>query len=211
MDRRVILAGICGVAMAAVLGCSDDQPLSPGGDPAGVRAVQYRWTSCVPVNSYPYDPDAAWYPEKPKAATALFDVFLGSRDAVLASGGQIVHEFNMPVIRAYVPVAAVPTLQANFVQSVEGSPNEFTLSEILVTFPQPSSTEDVDFLLSLGAASVTDTYPWPTSYPYKSYLVKSMPDESIPAIRANPRVRYVELNLVACLDSPGNSTAARTK
>jgi len=200
MDRRVILVGICGVAMAFVVGCSD-HTMSPSPSPSSDPArVQYLWTPCVAVNSYPPDPDGGWHPEKPKAATALFDVFLGSRDAVLASGGQIVHEFNMPVIRAYVPVAAVPTLQANFVQSVEGSPNEFTLSEILVTFPQPSSTEDVDFLLSLGAASVTDTYPWPTSYPYKSYLVKSMPDESIPAIRANPRVRHVELNLVACLD-----------
>jgi hypothetical protein len=191
MDRRLFLVGICGVATAVVLGCSD-HTLSPSPDPAG---VQYLWTPCVSVQSYPYDPNSGWYPERPKAANALFDVFLGSRDAILASGGQIVHEFNLPVIRAHLPVSAVPTLQANFVQSVEGSPNEFTLSEIVVGFLQPSSTDDADFLLNLGAASVAEIYPGSSSY-----LVRSMPDEAIPAIRANSRVRYVELNLVACPD-----------
>jgi len=164
--------------------------MSPSSDPAG---VQYLWTPCVSVQSYLPDPNGGWHPERPKATNALFDVFLGSRDAILASGGQIVHEFNLPVIRAHLPVSAVPTLQANFVQSVEGSPNEFTLSEIVVGFLQPSSTDDADFLLSLGAASVAEGYPGSSSY-----LVKSMPDEAIPAIRANSRVRYVELNLVAC-------------
>ena len=189
MNRRVFLTGTCGVAMAVVLGCSD-QPLSPSRDPVG--KVQYLWTPCVD-NSHPNASNGGWYPEEPKAANALFDVFLGSRDAILASGGQIVHEFNMPVVRAHLPVSAVPTLQANFVQSVEGPPNEFILSEILVGFLQPSTTDDADFLLNLGAASVAEVYPG-----FSSYLVKSIPDESIPAIRANPRVRYVTLNLVAC-------------
>jgi hypothetical protein len=175
--------------MAVVLGCYD-QPLSPSRDPAG--KVQYLWTPCVD-NSHPNASSGGWYPEEPKAANALFDVFLGSRDAILASGGQIVHEFNLPVVRAHLPVSAVPTLQANFVQSVEGPPNEFILSEILVGFLQPSSTDDADFLLNLGAASVAEVYPGSSSY-----LVRSIPDESIPAIRANPRVRYVTLNLVAC-------------
>jgi hypothetical protein len=70
-----------------------------------------------------------WYPRAPVADSALFDVefpALGpvvrptpqQRTAVLNAGGRIVHEFQLPTIRAVLAPDAVPSLRAYFVRGV---------------------------------------------------------------------------------------------
>lgn len=160
-------------------------------NPAPPGRTVYEWhRPCIP-----YQP-GYWTPEEPRPARWLFDVWLVSREQVVAAGGEIVHEYHLPVIRARLPVSAVPTLVANRVRSAEDTPNEYILSDVIIGFVQPPTDQDLEFLQSLG---VTGFYPGYLGAAWG--MAQRVPDESIPDILANPRVRYVELNIGGCIQS----------
>jgi hypothetical protein len=150
-----------------------------------------------------------WEPEEPRAAVGLFDIFYGRRTAedpddgpydwhredVRSVGGRIVHEFNLPVLRARLRVSEIPKLRAGFLISVD-RPRDHTIDG-LIGIPLPLSESHQSALDELGVTILGEI----TTI---NVLHAFFPDESIPAIRALDGVRYVEYNgYDICPPSPG--------
>jgi hypothetical protein len=139
----------------------------------------------------------AWQHCRPQAATATFDLLVsgaGGLDAIRQAGGTVLHEFNVPLVRATLPVDAVPTLWhdrwINHAREVAPeSPFEF---EGLIVLPLPLSTADREFL-ELSGVSIT--------YESRALIVARIPDAAVPTIRNHPGVRFVEANGYECGDA----------
>ncbi len=135
-----------------------------------------------------------WTPAQPVAAVDLFDVFGPSnvlRQAVLQAGGRIVHEFNVPTVRARLRVSEIPGLPLGFYAISVEQPNRYPVDAI-IGFRAAVTDTDRAFLASVGATILKE-------YRFIHAVHAIVPDEAIPAVRANPSVRYVELNVIGCL------------
>jgi len=138
-----------------------------------------------------------WEPEEPKAAWGLFDVFFGIHGgpteaqlhAIQNAGGRIVYEFNLPVVRARLPVSAVPLVEAEYVQSVS-RPNVHA-DDVIIGIPLPLSDLDRQFLDDIGAIVLNE-------FDFIDAIHAIVPDESIPALALLPGVSYIELNGFRC-------------
>jgi hypothetical protein len=150
-----------------------------------------------------------WVPCEPQGATGIFDVYLdrydargdadgpsdAMRQAVLWAGGRIVHEFHIQAVRAELRVSVIPRLPVGYVQSA-GQPNRYPVDAI-IAFKAAVSDSDRAFLRSVGATILGEMAP-------QQAVHASVPDESIPQVRAHLTVEYLELNSVGCLLEPGS-------
>ncbi len=180
------------VAVAALaVACTDN--LGPDrGDPAQYVLDPVRY-AC-----------GGWSPSEPNVNLGLFDIFWGLRElgdvgtgprsehraAVLEAGGTLVHQFNVPMIRAILSLRRVPELGANLVTGVPDA--SVFIVDVGVGYSRRLTDSDIDFFESLGGA-VTHRF---TSI---NAIAGELPDSAIPMLRARPEVRYVEGNGVSCL------------
>jgi len=147
----------------------------------------------------------SWSPCRPNPAAAVFDLDMsahGSVEAIRQAGGTIVHEFNVPIVRALLPVDAIPGLvSSRQISAAFEVPPESALDfGGFIGIPLPLTSDDREFLASAG---VTIKHEF-TSIDAVFALI---PDAAVPAIRIRPGVRYVEINGVACAE--GGVGAAR--
>lgn len=139
----------------------------------------------------------SWSPQKPAVGVAVFDLHvIGSdpRAAIEGAGGTVLHEYQVPLVRARLTVRAVQDLHAAgavwFARQVgERQPLEF---DGVVAIPTPLSPADLDFLAAAGVTVVE------VAYGGGAFRAR-IPDAATPALRQYPGVRYVELNTVACV------------
>jgi hypothetical protein len=139
---------------------------------------------------------------------ALVDVFFGRRSesepvtgpqdhhlrAVTARGGVVVHRFNVPAVRAWMPLREVPELVAReFWTSVRDvpDPRRYDLP-LIAMYVSAVEDPDVDRFQRLGG-QVRKRF---TIIPA---IFGILPDASIPELRASTRTQQVEPDGVACL------------
>jgi hypothetical protein len=158
-----------------------------------------------------------WIPEEPRTNWILVDVcmcgFDGGRDftgpteaqreVIRELGGKLLYEFNVPFIRARMPVAAMGSLDYFcWVQSVS-HPRRYPV-EMFIGLNGPLSAADRAFLESLGVVIVREP-------PHGRSVLAIIPDASIPAVRTQGGFRYVEPNGRVCpLRGNGEVTASRS-
>lgn len=143
-----------------------------------------------------------WQPSKPNIALGLFDIVyglqgpsdpgLGPTQAALAAiqkaNGTIVHTYNVPMVRALLPPNAVATLGANHIYGVADA-CDLSVHDVIVGYKATVTTSDIALIQSLGGT---------VDQNLGSYLIVTMPDSAIRALRSQPQVEYVELNLIRC-------------
>lgn len=143
-----------------------------------------------------------WLPNaQPAAERVLVDVFFGRRGPedppdrplqshlarVRAAGGQVLHEFSFPAVRAYLPVRGVPALTGGgFDPSVHEIPDPRRYDwRATAAYRAPLSAADQERVRALGGRvdSVLTNL---------NMLVVTLPDRSYPALRADANVQLVE-------------------
>ena len=139
----------------------------------------------------------------------LVDVYFGrgseesSRDRPIKSeialvtshGGRVLHHFNVPAVRARIILARIPDLvEEGFWVTVREvpDPTRYDVPSLSVGFTRTLRDSDVDLYGSLGGRV---DYRWD----FINALSGVLPDRSIPALRAQSDVRYVEAGSVACV------------
>lgn len=119
------------------------------------------------------------------------------QELVREASGQIVHLFNLPVVRAEVPVSGIPQIV------VQGQPGEganhvrtvpephFRVLDALVLFDREVTDADVAFIEGQGGVVKRrySTMPMVATY---------VPDEVIPPLSERKGVRLISLNTLAC-------------
>ena len=147
-------------------------------------------------------------PTAPLAAWLLTDVHFGRRsdadpldrpraadvELVARLGGRVVHRFHAPAVRAWLETARIPELAAagHFVAVLAvPDPARYDVP-VIVAYRAPVRDADVRAFEQLGGlvGRRFDLSPLIAGY---------VPDQSLPALRRDPAVAYVELNQVACL------------
>lgn len=184
--RRSHMRLLAAVCTAAVFACSEY--LGPErGDPADyvIDGVEY---SCD-----------LWSPEEPEVEYGLFDVLwprgdvndshdepsASQRQTILDAGGTIVHTFNVPMIRAILPVAAIPEAFWGPI-SVTGVPDadEFPVA-VFVGFYASDLSDIASVIESFdGVVHSVSAFTRAAS--------ATVPDESIPGLRDHPLTAYVQ-------------------
>lgn len=151
----------------------------------------------------------------PAAEVGLFDVYLPSgsfgpsdtlRQAVLRAGGRIVHEFNVSAVRAELRITDIagPLPNGGYVLNVEGDPSQYSVY-LNIGFWTAVTDTDRAFLTSLGATIVDD---WGGFIPAVEVII---PDGAIPAVRANPSVKYAEPDWFVCFNAARSTTWGHVK
>lgn len=125
------------------------------------------------------------------------------RQIVIRAGGTIVHEFNFPAVRAEVRVSNVAGTLPNggYILTVD-DPNQYPV-DAFVGFQSAVTDTDRVFLTSLGATIVDE-------FGFGAAVEAIVPDEAIPTVRANPRVKYVE-PAIYCFDAVRSTTWGHVK
>lgn len=195
-------------AAALLLGaCSDATlPLQPAPnlpepdaslDPAAVVIGQYIATPCN-ANEH-LRGSREW---------ALVDIFFSRRSdsepvdgpqdhhlsAVTARGGVVLHRFNVPAVRAWMPLREVPVLidRGHWI-SVRDVPNPRRYDLIVIaSYTSPVEDADVDRFQSLGGQIKS-------RYNVIPAIAGIIPDASLPELRAQPRTEQVLPDGVVCL------------
>jgi hypothetical protein len=144
---------------------------------------------------------------QPAAERVLVDVFFGRRGPedppdrplpahlarVRAAGGQVLHEFHFPAVRAYVPVAGVPRLTGgSFDPSVHEVPDPRRYDwRATAVYRARLAAADQERVRALGGRvdSVLATL---------NFLVVTLPDRSYPVLRADANVELVEAASPLC-------------
>lgn len=139
---------------------------------------------------------------------ALVDIYFGrgsaegawgapapaDRALVTAHGGRVLHEFNVPAVRARIVLSRIPDLvQAGFWILVREVPDA-TRYDVPLTmgFVRPLVDADIELFASLGGQV---TY----RFDFIDALAGVLPDRSIPTLRQRPDVEYVQPETVFCL------------
>ena len=134
-----------------------------------------------------------WVPAEPEQEFGLFDVIWGGegparrshREQIRQAGGEVVHSFQLPKVRAILPVHRVPELNA---YQVRGVPDVEDLSVgVGLLLRSEVTEEDLAWITSLGGEilRVLRTVP---------IVQATVPDARIPEIRAHGRVEDVSLS-----------------
>jgi hypothetical protein len=135
----------------------------------------------------------------------LVDVFFGhSPDGrataadirlVTSQGGRVLHEFNVPAVRARILLSRVPDLVQRgrwiMVRTVP-DPTRYDVPRLIAGFNRPLDDTDVELFASLGGRV---EYRWD----FINALAGIVPDRSIPALRDRADVEYVEADSVVCV------------
>lgn len=160
------------------------QPLEPDlGDPA-----QYAFPAEIRYAC------GAWAPAPPVATFGLFDIHFGRSTsdtpdgppsaenirAIRRAGGVVVHRFNLAMVRAVVPVAAVPGLAVAGVLGVTDPAHTD-----VVVFVGFHSGVDEAAIVARGGTVIR-------SYPSLNAMLVRVPDDRLPGLRGDSRIRYVE-------------------
>lgn len=200
-----VLILAAGLFLALCLGCGSESPSAPdledptpppllGMDSVVIGDILFacdRWSSGTPPThdqlivdvffgrSGPSDPD-----DRPLEAQL---------HQIHSLGGQVLHQFNFPAVRATVPTRNIPELSANHVREVPFG-DRFDWS---VTVGLLRSLEAGDTLLfrSLGGEP-GHVFSW------KTMFLGRLPDAGIAALRTYPQVGWVEASGIGCLDGP---------
>ena len=139
----------------------------------------------------------AWNPSHPTVASATFDLHVspGAVEKIREAGGTIVHEFNVPIVRAYLPVDAVPRLAStgHIWAALQVAPDSAFDFGGIIGIPTPLSGDDRNFLESAGVTIIQE-------FNHSDAIYALIPDASVPAIRSRPSVRGLEINSIACAD-----------
>ncbi|MGH7693637.1 MAG: hypothetical protein ACRENH_01580 [Gemmatimonadaceae bacterium] len=150
-----------------------------------------------------------WTRGLPTSQSLLVDVAFGSdrpppltrpspehRAAVRRHGGQILYEFNAPIMRVWIPSGRLPVLARERLFSHASSvpdPRRYDVS-VMVGFDPPYRWQpaDIDRFSQLGGVP---------RYQFAAInmIGGPLPDRSIPALRSSPRVAWVEAGGIACL------------
>ena len=151
-----------------------------------------------------------WSPDRPPVAFALIDIHFGQRTLddpvdrpsaeslarIVALGGTVVYNFNVPMARAILAIDAVPDLSANYVDIVTNM--AAFVVRVVVRMDTPLTAEDRTFLESVGARDIREGM----------FAVSAMvPDAAIPAIRAYRTVDYLLADVIACPTQPAMRAA----
>lgn len=165
--------------------CSED-PVSPD----VTNPARYVFNSSVAFRC------SVWQPTRPTVTLGLFDVFFAEQgeaptqakiDAIKAAGGAVVHSFQLNGMRVIASPEAVSQLGAD---EVVGVRNTAVLTvHVGVGLSDPSA---VVVFTTLGGTVeyVTNSAP--------HALIGSIPDASLPDLRASSRIRYVEWSGPVC-------------
>jgi hypothetical protein len=116
--------------------------------------------------------------------------------AIADSGGTLLHEYHVAIVRARIAVSAVQGLiDDGLVGSAIGnSPGDPFQFEGLIRIPTPLSSADRAFLISLQVVVLEETD--------MDVVRARIPDASVPAIQAHATVSGVEADTVICLTPP---------
>ena len=140
---------------------------------------------------------------------ALVDVYFGRATAegpwdgptetdielVTAHGGWVLYRFNVPAVRARIILSKIPDLvEEGYWITVRDVPDatRYDVPSLSVGFTRPLSDSDVDLYVSLGGRV---DYRWD----FINALSGVLPDRSIPVLRSQPDVTYIQAGGVACL------------
>lgn len=117
----------------------------------------------------------------------------GQLDQIHSLGGQVLHQFNFPAVRAILPTQNIPDLPANHVREVPfGDRFDWSVTVGLRRFLEP---EDTLLFRSLGGEP-GHVFSW------KTMFLGRLPDSGISALRTYPQVAWVEASGIGCLDGP---------
>jgi hypothetical protein len=144
---------------------------------------------------------------RPAGERVVVDVFFGRRGPedppdrplpahlarVRAAGGQVLHEFSFPAVRAYVPVAGVPSLTGGgFDPAVHEVPDPRRYDwRATAVYRAPLTAADRERVRTLGGrvdSVLADL----------NFLVVTLPDRSYPTLRAESNVDAVEAAAQYC-------------
>lgn len=194
------LAVVVACAVVAFVGCDPPfaPPMPPPGDPA-----QFELGPAL----YACD---RWSPGTPGAPHrwGLFDLHFGRRGLddpndrplpehlaeIRQHNGRVLHEFNVPRVRAILQVGAVPELSAGVVVAVTDA--DRLSVDVSVQWDFAATDAQLEYIRTLGGVIEND-YP---AYLYgASRISATVPDSAIPLIRALDGVSYVEAHGIGCL------------
>jgi hypothetical protein len=180
-----------GITLAAILVTGCAEPSGPTfDDPAQFVLPQPAMFVCD-----------TWSPVRPGAAFGLFDVNFGPQGSgpsadqirrVRWAGGQIVRRFNVPGLRAILPIATAASLDANSIISVTDA-DAPVMHEVLVGFNGE---------LLIGSLILDNGGTILGALSLSRVIIARVPDEAIPIIRQHSAVRYVEASGFGCIDLP---------
>ncbi len=183
--RHWFAIGTAPVILAGVVACADVNGPTQFGDPA-------QYVLAIPV-SYAC---SGWYPARPSAQFGLFDIYYPRQDTapsadaldlVVRAGGAVVAPFHLDGLRAILPIAVVPYLQANVARSVTDPARMY--HEVFIGFV---GTPDTSLVAAAGGRTlgVFDL----------GWIYASVPDSALPTLRGDPRVTAVEFIVIACAE-----------
>jgi hypothetical protein len=145
---------------------------------------------------------------QPPATRTLIDLFLfgSSADApgeaqvaaVEAAGGQVVHRFNAPAVRAVIDVDALPALGAlpdatvDWARTVTDS--SAFLVDVVVVFDHTPTADDVAAMTNGGGVIIRTI-----AFSNFTLLEGNVADATLPGLRARPGVTEVDLDVFGCL------------
>jgi hypothetical protein len=116
---------------------------------------------------------------------------------VTSAGGQVVHRFNAPVVRGWIPLSSViHVVQNGYWVTVRAvpDPSRYDLTNLGVQFNRPINDEYYDLYRELGGV-VTGFFPAIMG------VSANLPDHSVPVLAAREDVELMFINASAyCLD-----------
>src|SRR5262249_53825246 len=184
LPRRVVFA----LLPAILLGCDHapdvakpTRPSQSVADPGTALFACGRWMSGVPSTEI--------------ASFDLEVTDLDARAAIERAGGKILHEYYVPMIRARLPVSAVPGLWSSRAigaafEVPAGKPPEFN-GCIITTMA--ASDADLSFFQSVGVRL------WPGANAGGHTTIATIPDGVVPAILSHPGVQAVYRTSTVCV------------
>jgi len=118
----------------------------------------------------------------------------GEAQLVRSHGGRVLYTFNVPAVRARIILAKIPDLvERGFWITVRDVPDPTRYDlRLIVGFDRALTDADVALFQSLGGRV---QYRWDNTRAIAGVL----PDRSIPALRSQTDIRYLELDGVMCL------------
>jgi hypothetical protein len=141
----------------------------------------------------------AWDPCEPEGPDQEFEFHArvpAASAAIADSGGTVLHEYHVPIVRARIAVSAVEGLIAgglvgSAIGNSPGAPFQFVG---LIRIPTPLSSADRAFLISLQVVVLEEHD--------MDFIRARIPDASVPAIEAHSGVSGIEADTIICLTPP---------
>jgi hypothetical protein len=119
----------------------------------------------------------------------------GDIELVEAHGGMVLYHFNVPAVRARMDLSRIPDLvEEGFWVTVRAvpDPTRYDVPSLIVGFARPLRSADATLYSSLGGRV---EHHWA----FINALSGVLPDRSIPSIRQQSDIAYVEVGGVACV------------